>query len=164
MCMYVCACACLCVCKLLEFVEIVTSIKFHSILKEFSADDAQVISEIGYCMPTANKHKPLFARVCAYVCVCVCVCKSSMCVFTFVLNQILIAHTCPSANICSAFAAFDSPGSLRLAQRRSPLLRILYYLLFSLHLSLFSHLLSTLLSHSPLAALTTGNSRHRAAS
>lgn len=80
-CMCICACTCVCVCKLLEFVEIVTSIKFHSILKEFSTDDAQVISEIGYCVPTANKYASVWTCVCVclvpHECVCVYICIKS---------------------------------------------------------------------------------------
>lgn len=63
-----------------------TSIKFHSILKEFPTDDAQVIFEIGYCVPPANRQTGKYERkqthmsvvlrwcVCLRICICLCIC------------------------------------------------------------------------------------------
>lgn len=140
----VCQCVpvCVCVCKLLEFVEIVTSIKFHSILKEFSTDDAQVISEIGYCMPTANKQ----ASVCTCVLVCVCACVW----LSLVLHVCVCVYICIKSNFNCAYLslgkylqrAFDSTGSLSAWLAPFP---SLHSLLFSILCSLLYSLSSLLL-------------------
>jgi len=57
------------------------------------------------CHQQTGKYECKQTQVCPRLCMRAYLCAGSsecLCVCAFVLNQILIAHTCPSANICNA--------------------------------------------------------------